>query len=155
MRYVNLVTVALFGLTTMTALAQPPVGTNPATGARPGHDPGVGESLPRSDKASNINQANRHSAVAPTLPQSGLGHDATSADYLRAARASLLAGRGGQAQQSLEMAETRALDRSVRQGETSVPSDSQLVSRIRNALHAMGGRNNKQAIVFIDQALSI
>jgi hypothetical protein len=53
------------------------------------------------------------------------------------------------------MAETRALDRSVPQGETNTPSDSQLVSRIRDALHALGSRDNKQAITFIDEALSI
>jgi hypothetical protein len=146
---------ALLSLTGVSALAQtPPSGTNPTTGARYGHEPGVGESLPHSDKASNISHGKQQAAVAPTLPKSGLGDNATSADYLRAARASLVAGHSGQAQQSLEMAETRALDRSVAQGETNVPSDSPMVSRIRDALHALGSRNNKKAVVFIDQALS-
>jgi hypothetical protein len=154
MRYAILTTTALLGLSMMPALAQAPASVNPSFGGRPGHEPGVGESLPRSNKAGNISPGDRQS-VAPTLPGSGLGPDATSADYLRAARASLGAGRSGQAQQSLEMAETRALDRSVPQGETNTPSDSQLVSRIRDALHALGSRDNKQAITFIDEALSI
>ncbi len=154
MRSLSFVTVALFGLTSMSPIAQTAPGVDPATGARAGHEPGVGESLPRSDKASNISRGDRQTAIAPTLPRSGLGDDATSSDYLRAARASLVAGRSGQAQQSLEMAETRALDRSVPQGETNTPSDSQLVSRIRDALHALGGHSNAQAIAFIDQALA-
>ena len=40
MRYVNLATVALLGMTTISALAQAP-GLDPATGARPGHVPGT------------------------------------------------------------------------------------------------------------------
>jgi hypothetical protein len=155
MRYAILTTAALLGWSTMPALAQTPASMNPAIGARPSHEPGIGQSLPYSDKASNISQGERQPAVAPTLPRSGLGDNATSAEYLRAARASLVAGRSGQAQQSLEMAETRALDRSVPEGGTNMPSDSQLVSRIRDALHALGGHNNGQAIAFIDQALSI
>jgi hypothetical protein len=155
MRRINITAITLLSLITIPVMAQTTAGLNPATGARPGHEPGSGESLPRSGNASNIDQADSRSAIAPTLPRSGLGDNATSADYLRAARASLVAGHSGQAQQALEMAETRALDRSVAQGETNMPSDSRLVSRIRDALHALGGRNNKQAIAFIDQALSI
>ena len=155
MRYAVLTTAALFGLSTIPALAQTPAGMSPATGGRPGHEPGIGESLPHSNTAGNLSQGERQPAVAPTLPGSGLGENATSAEYLRAARASLAAGRSGQAQQSLEMAETRALGRSMPQDETNIPSDSPLVSRIRDALHALGGRDNKQAITFIDQALSI
>ena len=69
-------------------------------------------------------------------------------------RASLAAGRTGQAQQSLEMAETRALDRSVAQGQTNTPSDSQLVSRIRDARGALGGGDRARAMQLIDLALS-
>jgi len=96
MRYLSLATMALLGLTTLSALAQTPPGMNPATGARPGHEPGIGDSLPLS-----------------TCPSSFIGENATTQDYLRAARASLVAGIACQAQQSLAMAETRALDRSV------------------------------------------
>ena len=113
-------------------------GTNPATGARQGHEPGVGTSLPLSDKASNITPSDTRSNIAPTLPQPATAHDTTTQDYLRAARTALAGGHTGQAQQSLEMAETRALDRSVAQGQTNAPSDSPLVSRIRDARHALG-----------------
>ena len=154
MRYLNRATAALLGMVALPALAQAPSGTNPATGARPGHEPGIGESLPRSDKASNIAPADTRSNIAPTLPQPALGGNATTQDYLRAARAALVAGRTGQAQQSLEMAETRALDRSVAQGQTNAPSDSQLVSRIDDARHALGNGDRTHAIQLIDLALS-
>jgi hypothetical protein len=154
MRSLNFAAAALLGITAMSALAQAPSSMNPATEARPGHEPGVGESLPRSDKASNIVPADTRSNIAPTLPQPPVGENATTQDYLRAARSALAAGRTGQAQQSLEMAETRALDRSVAQGQTNAPSDSQLVSRIRDARHALGSGDRAHAMQLIDSALS-
>jgi len=154
LRYVNLATAALLALTALPALAQAPFGQNPTTGARPGHELGVGESLPRSDKASNIGPGDTRSTIAPTLPQPVIGESATTQDYLRAARAALVTGRTGQAQQSLEMAETRTLDRSVPQGQTNASSESQLVSRIRDARRALGDRDRARAIQLIDLALS-
>lgn len=154
MRYVKLATAALLGMIALPALAQAPSGTNPATGARPGHEPGTGESLPLSNKASNIAPTDTRSNIAPTLPQPAIGDNATTGDYLKAARAALVAGRTGQAQQSLEMAETRALDRSVAQDQTNTPSDSQLVARISDARHALGSGDRTHAIQLIDLALS-
>ena len=138
MRCVYLATAALLAMTTLAALAQAPPVLDPATGARAGHAPGIGDSLPRSDKA----------------PPTSIGENAGPYDYLRAARASLVAGRTGQAQQSLEMAETRALDRSVAQNQASVPIDSQFVTRISDARHALGDGNSAHAIELIDLALS-
>ncbi len=154
MRYVNLATAALLGMIALPALAQMPPGANPATGARPGHEPGVGESLPLSNKASNIGPTDTRSTIAPTLPSPAIGEAATPQDYLKAARSALVAGHTGQAQQSLEMAETRALDRSVASGQTSAPSDSQLVARIRDARHALGSADRAHTIQLIDLALS-
>ena len=154
MRYANYVTAALLGMGAIPALAQAPSGSDPTTGARPGHEVGIGESLPRSDKSSNIVPADTRSNIAPTLPPSSAGDNAATHQYLRAARASLVAGHTGQAQQSLEMAETRALGRSVAQDQTSTRSDSPLVSRIRDARHALGGGDRTQGIQLIDLALS-
>ena len=150
----NLAAAALLGATAVSALAQSPAMVDPVTGARPGHQVGIGDSLPRSDNASNIVPSDTRSNIAPTLPSSAVGWDAASREYLRSARASLVAGRTGQAQQSLEMAETRALDRSVQQGQTDTPSHSQFVSRIRDARHALGGGDRTRAVQLIDLALS-
>jgi hypothetical protein len=154
MRYLYYLTAALLGMGAIPALAQVPPGLDPTTGARPGHEVGIGDSLPRSDKSSNIMPADTRSNIAPTLPASSAGDNAATHQFLRAARASLVAGHTGQAQQSLEMAETRALGRSVAQDQTSTPSDSPLVSRIRDARHALGGGDRTQAIQLIDLALS-
>lgn len=154
MRIMKATTAALLGMMALPTLAQMPPGTNPATGARQGHEPGVGTSLPLSDKASNITPSDTRSNIAPTLPQPATAHDTTTQDYLRAARTALAGGHTGQAQQSLEMAETRALDRSVAQGQTNAPSDSPLVSRIRDARHALGAGDRRHAIQLIDLAMS-
>jgi hypothetical protein len=146
--------IALLGMTAMPAVAQMPAGADPATGARPGHQIGVGESLPLSNHASNIDAADTRSNIAPTLPAPAIGDTGAPHDYLQAARASLIGGRTGQAQQSLEMAETRALDRGVPAGQTAVASDSPLVSRIRDARHALAGGNRARTIQLIDLALS-
>ena len=154
MRALILTTAALAGISAMSALAQAPPLLDPVTGARPGHEPGVGVSLPMSDKASNIVPSDTRSRIAPTLPGSTAGEDATSRGYLRSARSALVAGHTGQAQQSLEMAETRLLDRSVPQGQTNIPSDSQAVARVREARRAMGEGDRAHAIDLIDRALS-
>ena len=52
------------------------------------------------------------------------------------------------------MAETRALDRSVAKDQANVPIDSQFVSRISDARHALGNGNSARAIELIDLALS-
>lgn len=153
MRYLNLATVALLGMTTISALAQAP-GLDPATGARPGHEPGVGTSLPLSNNSSNNVPADTHSSIAPTLPASQAGADATAREYLTAARAALLAGRTGQAQQSLEMAETRALARSIVPDQVGVPSDNRFIAQIGEARRALGHGDSRQAIALIDSALA-
>lgn len=154
MRYLSIATAGLLGMTAMQALAQVPQGNDPMTGARPGHAIGVGNSLPRSSKASNIGPAGSASTIAPTLPTAAVGDDATTRDYLLAARSALVAGRTGEAQQSLEMAETRVLSRAVPQGQTDLPSNSRLVAEIRDARLAVGGSDRPRAIQMIDLALA-
>lgn len=144
MRYIYATSAALLALTTLSALAQSP-SVDPTTGARPGHEIGVGDSLPRSNNASNISSSDTRSTIAPTLPPSSLGENARAKEYLTEARASLVAGRTGQAQQSLEMAETRALES---------PDGARLAAQIRDARQALGAGNRANAIELIDRALA-
>ncbi len=144
MRYIYATSAALLALTTLSALAQSP-SVDPTTGARPGHEIGVGDSLPRSNNASNISSSDTRSTIAPTLPPSSLGENARAMEYLTEARASLVAGRTGQAQQALEMAETRALER---------PDGARLAAQIRDARQALGAGNRANAIELIDRALA-
>jgi hypothetical protein len=145
---------AALALIALPAFAQTaPVG-DPASGIRPGHIVGVGASEPSSARASNINQSDTKSMIAPTLPAPDVGMDATPFEYLRSARASLVAGRTGQAQQALEMAETRVLGRVVPPGQTTGPMDSQFVSQIRDARRSLAEGDSPGAIAKIDRALA-
>ncbi len=130
-----------------------PAGANPTTGARPGNEIGTGSSLPLGTHASNIDQRDTHSSIAPNLPSPGIGPNANSVDYLRAAQAALQAGRTGEAQQSLEMAQTRLLDRSVPQAQTDNASDNPAVTQIRQALRALAAGDRAQTMQFIDSAI--
>jgi hypothetical protein len=149
----KLAAAGLFGMVAVSALAQTP-SMDMSPGVRAGLDHGERDSLPRSNQASNILSANTSGTTAPTLPASALSLDASSRDYLQAARVSLAAGHTGAAQQSLEMAETRALGGSDSPDQAKQPSGNAQVTEIRDALHALGNGDRTRAIQIIDTALS-
>jgi hypothetical protein len=132
----------------------PPVGYSGRGGARPGNEIGTGSSLPLSDRASNIGPGDTRSSIAPNLPSPTIGEDAPVQAYLQAARSALIAGRTGEAQQALEMAETRALDRAVPLFQTNAPSRNPLVDQITQALAALGSHDRGRAVQIIDGALA-
>ena len=163
MRHLAPLLAVLLGAAVAPSFAQPappvvpqgvPRGADPDTGARPGNEIGTGSSLPFSDKASNITPENTQSTIAPNLPSPPIGENATPRDYLLAARAALATGRTGEAQQSLEMAETRALDRSVPLFQTNAPIKDPLVAEIQSALDALGGGDRMRAMQIIEAAIA-
>jgi hypothetical protein len=145
-----------------TAAAQPapqpaapaPAMPAPAATVRPGHVPGVGPSYPASGHSSNISPDDTRSVIAPRLPDPQAGEDTTPRQFLMDARAALVAGRTGEAQEALERAETRLLDRSTPQGAEGVASRNRRVAEIRNVLATLGAHNRAGAIQLIDQMLS-
>jgi hypothetical protein len=148
------VVVVLAGMLPSLASAQSlPPGINPETGARPGNEIGTGMSLPKGNRASNIDQNNTRSLIAPNLPSPQVGENATPVDFLRAAQAALQAGRTGEAQQSLEMAQTRLLDRSVPMQQTNNPSDHPAVMQISQALRALSAGDRAQTMQLIQSAI--
>ncbi len=163
MRQFTLPCALLFGVASSAALAQSPVvpvgpqgvppGANPATGARPGNDIGTGMSLPMGTTASNINPTDTRSEIAPNLPSPAIVENATAPDYLVAARNSLAAGRTGEAQQSLEMAETRLLDRSTPLFQTNTPSGNPAVAQISQALQALAANDTSRCMQLIEAAI--
>ena len=153
MRLKKLPLVALLAMAAVSAIAQSPPLIEPS-GARPGHIPGVGESLPKSNAASNILTGKATTDIAPTLPDPTLPDSAGPYDYLRSARAAVVAGQTGLAQQSLEMAETRALDRVISPGQPTAPTESRFVAKIHDARLALGGGDSAGAILMIDLALA-
>jgi hypothetical protein len=145
-------------VTVLACLAATPVlaqtaGTYTETGARPGNEIGTGMSLPMGTRASNIDQNDTRSLIAPNLPAPPVGAEADPASYLRAAQTALRAGRTGETQQALEMAQTRLLDRAVPMGQTNNPSDNPAVVQISQALKALASGDRTQAMQLIEAAL--
>ena len=96
---------------------------------------------PISNQASNLVPRDTRSDIAPALPAPNLGADAGPSGYLRAAQQSLTDRQTGKAQQGLEMAETRLLDRSVPQVDGAAPDTARPVEAIRTALRDLGHNN--------------
>ena len=99
-------------------------------------------SMPMGSSASNIDAQDTRSQIAPNLPSPQLGPNASPVDYLRAAQSALAAGQTGEAQQALEEAQTRLLDRSVAYGQTNNPSDNPAVAADHPGAACSGGRRS-------------
>jgi hypothetical protein len=126
---------------------------NPATGARYGHVPGDGVSLPLSGQASNITPTNTHSVIAPTLPTPPVNPNAGAEQFLNVAKQALARHRTGEAQEALERAETRRLDIDVTRNIS--PNDDPMIAQIRAAREALGRRDIASADQQISGAMSI
>ena len=77
------------------------------------------------------------SAIAAKLPSPALDENAGPVEFLRVAESALAAGRTGEAQEAMEMAQTRLLIRAVPLGTTGVPSDQPAVKLVSQALQAL------------------
>ncbi len=140
---------AIIGLAATPALAQ----MDPTTGARPGHEPGVGPSYPFSAMASNTGAGDVHSTIAPTLPTPPVSPNASPRDFLSAAHNALVSGRTGEAQEAMERAQTRLLDRATPLFQTNEPSTDPAVAEISGGLHALGAGDRAAALQAIDAAM--
>jgi hypothetical protein len=118
------------------------------------HQPGTGESGPASTEASNIDSADSHSAISPHLPAPPMGEHGTPEQYLRVAEHALDQHQSGEAQQALEMAETRLLDRSLPPADASTPDQSPEIQHVSTALRDLGNRNWQGTRQAIDMALA-
>jgi hypothetical protein len=92
--------------------------------------------------------------VQSPLPSPNLSEDVKPSDALRAAEAALAAGRPGAAQEALEMAQTRMLDRSVALGHTNNPSDNPTVEQISRALQALAAHDLEDCVQLIRTAIA-
>lgn len=91
--------------------------------------------------------------VLSPLPSPSVAEAGRPSDYLRAAQGALVAGRNGEAQESLEMAQTRMLDRSVQMGQTNNPSDNPTVGQISQALQALAARDRASCLRLLQTAI--
>lgn len=118
------------------------------------HQPGTGESGPASSQASNIDSADTHSAIAPHLPKPMVGENAGPDGYLRAADRALAAHKTGAAQQALEMAETRLLDRSTEAGSASQPDQNPRIAAVTAARKSLAAKDWQGARKSIQEAMN-
>ncbi len=106
-------------------------------GVRPGHEPGVGDSYPASDKASNASPADTKSRIAPRLPTPAGGQNAGIPVFLREAQTALNSRQSGRAQEALERAETAMLQRSVPVDQAGTPDQAPDVMQVETARKAL------------------
>jgi hypothetical protein len=92
--------------------------------------------------------------VLPSLPSPELSESSKPSDYLRAAQGALAAGRVGEVQSALEMAQTRMLDRSVPLGQTDNPSDNPTIAQITQARQALAARDRTTCLQLIQAAIA-
>jgi hypothetical protein len=136
--------------------AAPSGGGMTDNGTRPGHEIGVGESLPSSTHASNINSGdtNPASSIAPSLPAPNVGPDANVGELLTAANQALAANQTGTAEEAMERAETLILTRSVPQSEGDQASMNPVVNQVEQARQALGAHDTAGAQQILTQVLN-
>lgn len=93
-------------------------------------------------------------AVLAPLPSPNLPQGDRPSDYLRAAQGALAAGRAGEAESALEMAQTRILDRSVPMGQTNNPSDNPTIGQIAQARQALAAHDRATCMQLIQTAIA-
>ena len=114
----------------------------------------LGGKQPSSSTASNISQGDTKTPWAPSLPVPPIDDDAPPAAFLDAAQKAIAANRTGEAQEALERAESRALDRSVKPSKAGEPSRQPLVQQIANAREALGAGDRLRAVALIQGAIA-
>jgi hypothetical protein len=132
---------ALLTVAAVPALAQTPPGT-------------AGGKQPLSTAPANVGPGDTRTLWAPQLPTPAVADEAPPAAFVQAARAAIAAGRLGEAQEAIERAESRALDRSVRPSRAGEPSRQPLVQQLAQARQALAAGDKVGAMLKLQQALA-
>lgn len=104
--------------------------------------------------ASNITPSDARSVIAPALPAPPVPSADPPSAFLTAARRAVILGRTGEAQEALERAETRLLDRGLPLQAAFVPDSQQAVLAIGAARRALAAHDRQGAATAIDDALA-
>lgn len=143
-----------FAQTTMAQPTMPPsTGAHSGTGYTAGYN-APSTRAPYSAQASNINSQDMRSRIAPVLPTPAGAQNASPEQLLGIAQSALRRGQTGAAQQALEMAETRSLDRGTSPSAANTPSSNPMVDQINRALQALGNHDSAGAEQAIQQAMA-
>ena len=106
-----------------------------------------------STRASNIDPSGSRSVVTPALPTPPVPSADPPRSFLLAARSAVERGQTGEAQEALERAETRLLDRPVDPARADVPDSRRAVLDMAVARRFLAARDRVGALRAIDDAL--
>jgi len=109
---------------------------------------------PTSTVPTNVGPADTHTLWSPQLPTPFVDPNASPATFMKAALAAIAAGHLGEAQEAIERAESRALDRSVRPSKAGQPSQQTLVHLLADARHALSAGDKGGALRILQAALA-
>jgi hypothetical protein len=115
---------------------------------------GATQAQPVTRPASNTTPYDARSVIAPALPVPLVPSADPPFAFLTAARSAVVVGRTGKAQEALERAETRLLDRNLPSAAAAVPDNQQAVLAIGAARRALAAHDRQAAIIAIDDALA-
>ncbi len=116
--------------------------------------PDAGGKQPLSTVPTNVNPGDTHTLWSPQLPTPEIDENASPAAFAQAAKAAIAAGKLGEAQEAIERAESRALDRSVRPSRAGEPSRQPLVQQLADARQALAAGDKAGALAKLDAALA-
>jgi hypothetical protein len=125
-----------------------------ATGILPGFWLGAALAQPVDRPARNITSCDTRSVIALRLPVPLVPSADPPSVFLTAARSAVMVGRTGEAEEALERAETRLLDRTLPSPAASLPDNQQAVLAISAARRALAAHNRPATITAIDDALA-
>jgi hypothetical protein len=114
----------------------------------------TGGRQPTSTAPANVGPGDTHTLWSPQLPTPFVDDNAAPAAFMKAAEAAIAAGRLGEAQEAIERAESRALDRSVRPSKAGQPSQQKLVRQLADARRALGTGDRAGALRLLQAAMA-
>lgn len=97
-------------------------------------------------------QATAPSPPMAPLPAPALDDNAPPQAFIQAAIHAIAAGRAGEAQEAIERAESRALDRSVKPSLARDPSQQPLVQQLSQARQALASGDRLRAVTLLQAA---
>jgi hypothetical protein len=102
--------------------------------------------------ASTASSSGKHGVIVPPLPVPSLGPEATPGQYLQAAQQEVTRHHAGAAQEALERAETRLLDRATAPSRADQPDNAPAIQDISQAIAAVRKHDWQAASQHIDAA---
>ena len=112
------------------------------------------QAQPITRPASNITPYDARSVIAPALPVPPVPSGDPPRAFLFAARVAVQRGHTGEAQEALERAETRLLDRTLPASAAAIPDRQQAIYAVSAACNALAKRDRPAALAAIDSALA-